>query len=258
MSSIIRVLWGADGPGQRFSRVWRRDIVKSCLKREDLTNYHVYIYGEDNYVNLLALGFTHVHLIDKRPFPSWADRRVKGMDIRPWRYKIELIREAMKDHDRIIYCDWDVEVRVDAKDAFEMLEGRELVLSLVAYARPRKLWGRTVRNPEEAVWHPNRCCVSGNWMHIVGPDWPNQVLEEMDEGPAGKTVGWHDEYAMTKLLAQRHGGWPGEKYWLEHYESPLIVQKPFRCCWGMKVQNDEYVERETIVPFRWLYKFVPF
>ena len=164
----------------------------------------------------------------------------------------------MKDHDRIIYCDWDVEIRISKEKAFRMLKDRGLMLSLVSYARPRKLWGRTIRSSEESIHHPNRCCVSGNWMHIVGPDWPNQVLEEMEEGPVDKTAGWHDEYAMTKLLARRHDGWPGEKYWLENYESPLIVQKPFRACWKKKVMDDEFVERNTVGPFRWLYKFVPF
>jgi len=253
MAAIVRVLWGEDVLDHRWTRVWGKDVL-GCLGREDKTNYHVYVYGRGNRRRLVRRGVKNVHLINGNPFPKWEDRHLDcGVLMQPWRYKLELLRTAVEDHREIIYCDWDVWCRVKPHEAFRLLKGRQLTFSIYSYKRRRRLWER---KPDVSDGlDRNRLCVSGNWMHMVGPEWLDKVLEAMPEVPGEDTAEWHDEWAMTRLLSRELGGWPGEEAWLRRYESPIMCQKHNRSPWPWTTITDKYVERATNVPFRWYRSF---
>ncbi len=259
MAAVVRVLWGADVPNTRWTKVWKVDVPRR-LRREDPSRYHVYVYGESNRRELKRLGVKHVHLVDKNPYPRFRDMfRKRGKKspalCHPWIHKHELVRAAVRDHGEVIYCDWDVGLHVEPSAAFDhlhgLLDGRKFLLSLFCYRRPRGLWHPVEQRPGEVCKHPKHLCVTGNWMYCDGPSWPLEVLPGFGEGGDTAVPAWHDEFVMTKLINERHGGWPGEEVWLRTYESPVMVQRRGRVPWVRKRFSTDVVECKTCIPFRW-------
>lgn len=251
MSALIRVLWGSsNAPLSKWNRVWYNNICRWRAK-ETIPDYqYVYVYGKDNADRLTALGIPRVILLDADPWPDGHPDEIVGKHlVRPWHYKIQMIRQAMLDHGEIVYCDWDVRyVRQDWSYVLSKLVGRDKTFVAYGYKRPRP-----GHRKDDAS---RRIAVSGRWYHFKGVSFVEAVLSRMLEKD-DDLLYWHDEIVIGDMLDQLDGGWVGESEWLQRYESPITVVPPKRSPWGVTVTDDGYaITRNTPVPFTWERVFV--
>jgi hypothetical protein len=224
--------------------VWYRDVI-NCYKRREACPQTVYVYGRNNADVLSKLGFKVV-LVDDDPFPDGrVDRREDDVDIRPWHYKLELIKAALRDHGNVLYCDWDVTAKLEREaEALDLLEDVDLALTAYSYARRRDAFFDLPR-----TGRARRINVTGACMYLNGTEFVDRILKYMKEKNA-----WHDEVAMNNVIDAEHGGWPGEREWLRTYENPAFVVPDHRSPWGRAGRtgrNGASVLRRTPVPFVW-------
>lgn len=245
--AVVRVLWG-DGsvPRGRWSRVWHRNVLPRLAERERVAQ-HVYVYGAESAEMLVGAGVPTalVHLCDDAPYPDWRDHRDAARHhsvLRPWRYKLELVRCALLDHGEVVYADWDVRCLLSSvRQAADLLEG-STHFSLFKYKRRQQVQLSATRKG---------LTVSGRWMHLKGTRRINEALRIMDE-----QGWWHDEWALTEMMRRR---WRGEANWLRHYESPMMVQREPWTPWTRRGRRTEgrgaarhvVIERNTPAAFVW-------
>ncbi len=241
MAAIVRVLWGCDVAGGRWSKVWNKDVLPR-LKIDWDCEQHVYVYGAANVSGIEGKRNCIVTLVDPSPFPDGRiDVRRGRVDVRPWHYKWQLIRRALEEHGEVIYCDWDVDVFVKHEQEAVAKMPRDLDLSAFFYRRPRY-----TNRPDR--WS-QRFAVSGAWMHFRDMDYVDRVLGRMRVDDPRL---WHDEFTMGVLLDEDHGNTVDQKIWLERYESPVMVQRHGRTPWKLISDDGRTVVRETPVgPFVW-------
>lgn len=243
--AIVRVIWGDDRPGCRWHKSMKE--VRHTLTRSDFP-HHVYVYGKATADELSMYPQLTVHLVNDDPFPDGrVDHQVGRNTIIPWHYKHELILAAFRDHNRVIYCDWDVSINLkDESEALPLLENRPLALTAFMYRRRRPFL-----IPRSGVaCHIN---VSGSWIYQAGPSFSQQVLMRMNDGAIGYS--WHDEMVMNDVVDSWYNGWMGEEVWLNTYESPVVVlgnrRSPWAFNWSQCDSSYNIVTRETPVPFSW-------
>jgi hypothetical protein len=231
---FIRVLWGDSRPGCRRNKVWRRDVKWARQRAE--APYTVWCYGQENADDLTKAGIS-CEMVDREPFPDgFIDKDLANGSTLPWHNKHQLIAAAAGGR-RVIYCDWDVQIRCRSQDeAFDAMGDRRLALTAYYYLKPR--------HAERDSRRSQRISIGGNWIYCVGDSFPKAIGEIMhDAGKPRTTVGFHDEHAMVEYVERENGGWPSEERWLERYESPIMMQKPCKCPWG---------DRETLpIEFTW-------
>ena len=256
MGAVIRVLWGDFGTRHKYNRVYGRHI-QCRAKDEDWSNFHIYIYGIENYKKLKNMGATNIHLIDKNPWPKWKDYNIDGRMIRPWQYKLELMLIAIKDHGEIIYCDWDVRCKVPSQNALDIVKGHDFLLSLTGYLQKYNLWDNPIKKHGDKIFNLSRICVSGKFIYTESAEWIIDVLKKMekpiiDKGPK-QFQHWHDEWVMSRMINDMHNGWPGEEFWLKNYESQLMVQR--KKAWSPLGSISFYNMCDTKIPFVWYNMF---
>ncbi len=243
MPAIIRVLWGNPTSSIQWSRV-KKDVARQVASFT--VPQFAYVYGRENCNMLFELGMkrNQIILVHNDPYPDGKkDKREGKYIIIPWHYKLELIRRALKHHGEIVYCDWDVDCWATSIDeVFYALVGRDITLSAYLY--------RQVRHPNRSTTREKKIGVSGNWMHLRGFDFLNEVVKEMNctKSALGN---WHDEIAMGDLLDKKHGGWMGDETWLKEYESFIMVQQSHRCPWPAVADDGRTVTKKTPIPFVW-------
>lgn len=250
MPAIVRTLWGSELPLSRWAKIARTDIPRGLAHTRPPV--WVYVYGKDNADLLTRLGCKNVVLVDDNPWPDgmYDCKRGPGNDFyHPWHYKWNLIARAMADHGEVIYCDWDVFcLEADVPAIFARLERfPEFALALNYYGRPQRL-------PKRPDPHDRRYCVGGFWLYLRTARLLTDVLARMDPDPAG--MKWHDELVMSEMIDEWHGGWPGERVWLERYESPIMCAPIKRYPWPVVEYGPQYVTRQTPIPFRWERVFI--
>lgn len=246
---LLRVLWGEGStPGSRWNRVWNRNIRVSHIGREQPDEQHIYVYGQSNADILTKNGFSNIKLVDKSPWPDGESDSpsLQYKFLRPWHYKFELIQEALQDHGKIVYCDWDVGYEHRDWNCVETsLADRESAFT--AY------WYKKSRHPSRKTRRDQRIAVSGSWLYFTNTTFVDEVLKAMN-GP--EEWAWHDEFTMGNLLDRKHGGWMGDVCWLENYESPIMVVTGYRSPWLLKVDDGYKVTRDTPINFEWKRIFV--
>jgi hypothetical protein len=251
MSALIRVLWGSsNAPLSKWNRVWYNHIRRWRAKETNPDCQYIYVYGKDNADRLTRLGFPRVVLLNNDPWPDGQADRITGKHlVRPWYYKIEMIRQAMLDHSEIVYCDWDVcYVKQDWPYVLSRLAGRDS--TFVAYGYKRSRPGKSSKSAD------GRIAVSGRWYHFNRIDFVETVLARMLSKDAS-ILYWHDEIVVREILDQLNGGWMGDSKWLQYYESPITVVPPKRSPWGLSLTDDESgITRDTPIPFTWERVFV--
>jgi len=245
MAAVVRVLWGDSRPGCRWTTVWHRDIMEFLGRKEECPQV-VYVYGKRN-IELLKPYKLKTVLVHDDPFPDGKeDKREGKVDIRPWHYKLQLIQAAMRDHGKIIYCDWDVATHIKRKEvAFDLLEDVEIALNAYSYARRRDAHFDIPRTGRS-----RRINVTGACMYLNSTSFVRRILEYMEE----KDV-WHDEIALNNIIDSMHGGWPGERTWLQTYENPTFCVSDHRSPWAKQFSEGGRVYRRSPVPFVWYKMF---
>lgn len=247
---IVRVLWGERRPVVRWDRLW--NDVQSQLNQGARCQQSVYVYGKANADRLRKLcgPLFEIVLVDPSPYPLGVyDEQCtdSGHIRRPWIYKHKLIQQAIKDHGQVIYCDWDVTCRVeDVPAAFAMVEHSRFMLSAFRYLRGN-------HHCPERKGFARQIAVSGSWIYMRD-DWLTVKTIERLQGTGPRS--WHDEWVLSDMVDEWHNGWPGEKVWLEQYESPIMVQQNIRSPWPFTSYRRGIVTRDTIIPFTWTSLFL--
>lgn len=243
MPAIIRVLWGNPTSSIQWIRV-KKDVTRQVASFT--VPQFAYVYGHENYNMLVKLGMDKLQivLVHDNPYPDGKKDKRRGRYLMlPWHYKLELIRRALEHHDEIVYCDWDVDCfATSLSEVFHLLTKRDFTLSAYLYRKPR--------HPKRETNKEKRIGVSGNWIHLRGFDFLDEVVEEMKRTDTG-LGNWHDEIAMGNLLDRKYGGWMGEETWLKKYESPIMVQQSHRCPWPAVADDGRTVAKKTPIPFTW-------
>jgi len=84
-------------------------------------------------------------------------------------------------------------------------------------------------------------------MYFNGREFVDGLLRYMQENNV-----WHDEFALNNVIDQHHGGWPGERVWLQLYENPVFCVADHRSPWArIPGTCDDVIHRRTPVPFVW-------
>jgi len=244
---VIRTLWGDNFPGSRWKKVWRSNVLPAMSQAWSMPQT-VYVFGTENAERLADLKnpFCNIVLMDEDPWGGQSpdqDSPEHDTWLRPWILKWLAIDRAKEKTD-IIYCDWDVHCDLRQEQiphVRELLSHRRVALSGYKYKR--------VRHPSRPDRRSQRFSVSGNWIYISRQSsFSSCVVNEMSS--SGKW-NWHDEIAIGNMLDQIHGGWMGEKEWLENYESPIMVQSNRRCPWTLEKKAYRTMQGDTPIPFTW-------
>ncbi len=243
MSAIVKVLWGNPTSSIQWIRV-KKDVARQVASFT--VPQFAYVYGRENCNMLVELGMkrNRIALIHDNPYPDGKkDERRGRYLVLPWHYKLELIRKALEDFGEVVYCDWDVDCNAtNLEEVFDPLADRDFTLSAYLY--------RQVRHSSRTTTREKKTGVSGNWMHMRGFDFLDEVVEEMNQTKSA-LGNWHDEIAMGDLLDKKYGGWMGDETWLKEYESPIMVQQYHRCPWPAVSDDKRTVTKETPIPFTW-------
>lgn len=244
---IVRILWGADRHLVRWARLWRDVTSRIALGTQ--CEQSVYVYGKDSADRLMKINDPHykIILVDDSPYPFdiYDEQLSDGMITRPWRYKHELIKCAVRDHGPVIYCDWDVDCMVkDVPAAFAQVEQSRFRLSAFRYKKG-------VHHQPNREGYARQIATSGSWIYTSDAWFIDQVLAAMANEDDPRR--WHDEWVMGDLIDKWNGGWPGESFWLQHYESPIMVQHRGHNPWPLVCYDEETgtVVRKTPIPFVW-------
>jgi len=247
---VVRVLWG-DQRSLKWYHVTFSDIRKWRVQDEHPDCQWVYVYGRNNADFLTHLKIPNVVLVNSDSWPDGAvdspcpklGCKVGEVGVKhPWRYKFELLKQALKDHGEVVYCDWDVGFRrQDIGYVAAKLEGRDRTFCLFHY--------KTARHPNRREWRARRLGVTGRWLHFRGTEFADLVLARM-LGPETEWS-WHDELVMGRLLDEEHGRWMGDAEWLQKFESPIMSLPDCWSPWKRASDDGRFVTRETPVPFTW-------
>ena len=252
MKSFVRVAWGEEiGFGY-----WDRMVksIRNSVLIEGVDSCVVYSCGSNNTRMLTDLGFS-VKEISPDPWHYGSrDHRIptrrRCVVYRPWHYKFRLLLEAARDFDEIIYADWDVHlVFGSVEEAFQRLGESKGDLHLSAFH-----YNRSQRVPIRTGGMLTSIVPSGNWLHFRGAAFPSAVLEKLEV--TEENLGWHDEIAISRVIDDLMGSRTySEADWLNHFESPVMVQKDVNCPWPLVSDDGRVVIRVSPIPFLWERRF---
>lgn len=226
--AFVRALWGnfwddSDTQTIRREKI-TRDIDRVCNSKYQM-DFTVYVFGDKNYgfVNDLLNSYDSnskwdVVLADARPI-LWD----MGQEL--YRHKLEAVRCAMKDFDKIVFLDWDcILMKELSEDVWDILgECADVQANLFQYRTKKCLW-RDV--------DPRKTC-NGGFIYIADKSIPDQLIDNWNEfkiqvdairkkrGARGleirlreKSLVFDDEPSISKYIDDICGGWPGiDEYW---------------------------------------------
>ena len=196
---FMRAMWGVYDPSDRITARKKRvdRNVKEVLANEFNEPFVTYVFGEDNYNELLELGVENCVLIDKNPEPF---DPIKYQ----YRHKLEAIRYGFQEDkcDEMVHLDWDCTPRKKLSPDFWDKLGKKEVFqaNLLMYHRRRAHWRGNV---------DSRKIPNGGFVYLRG----SQVIEDIIkvwESQKDKSV----EPAMARYTDNLDGGWKNkERYW---------------------------------------------
>ena len=216
--SFIRAVWGdLTLNGIRDGKL-SKDIESArnnCHLRPD--GFRTYVFGKDNLEILKSQGFS-CSLIDDSP--SRYD-----MKTQLYRHKLDVLVEAMKDFDEIVFLDWDCVATAEIPIDFWDVMGKKAPFqaNLFQYRTKKCLW-RTID------W---RKVCNGGFLYIRDSQITNDFINNYNELSAwvlkqketrekqGKRLRFReeclifdDEPSFSKWVDNYTNGWKGaEQYW---------------------------------------------
>jgi len=201
---IIRGLWGEiDG--------WKAksDIVNAKRRDGDL-DFVCYTFGEKNHNNLLEAGVNSV-LLDTRPhvYPFH------------FRHKLDIYKAAMEEYDEIVFFDWDCNLKEGKSfdsDAFWKSVRSKDVVQCTLYR-----WKRAVCQWRDKR-HDQSYIMNSSFFYMRDKSLPATLTSKYDTLPNKKWWRGNDETVTSYCIDELMGGWKGEDYWMEHFESELYYQ----------------------------------
>lgn len=208
--AIVRVLWGQYDKSDRILRRKRRvdGNIVTLLKSPFNSEFVTYIYGKDNYNDLLDIGLENLILLDDKPhiFDSIKEQ---------FRHKLEILKVAMQEYDEIVYLDFDA-IPCKPFDGFwdSIDKSRPFQANLCQYRRIRAPW----RNKIDVRKIPN-CGAMYLGNKSVAMDlikWWEDPRHTDKKSCEPSTALWLDDI---------NGGWIGCDKWKELYEAKWVNLK---------------------------------
>jgi hypothetical protein len=220
--AFVRGIWGDIGvDGPRDGKL-HRDIERVKASPEE-PEFVTYVFGTDNFNYLRNLGF-ECKLIHHKP-------HIWDMEKQLYRHKLDILEAALKDHDQIVYLDWDCIAIRRIPDVFwkVMGYGSPLQANLFQYRTKKCLW-------RDKDW---RKVCNGGFIYVRYPelakvfihnynklwDWVKEQEEKRAERGLKlrfreEALIFDDEPAISKCVDQMMGGeWLGsDAYWQSGFE----------------------------------------
>ena len=215
---IIRGIWGDISKNGIRDGKMRKDI--DAIKNNSycsIDDFTIYVFGLDSYCLLKSEGFD-CKLINQAPF-------IYDMQKQLYRHKLDILNEAMKDYDEIVFLDWDCVPTAELPNDFweVMNQKAPFQANLFQYRTKKCLWRKE---------DPRKVC-NGGFLYLREKGIAEAFIKNYEElfnwveslkvsrEANGKKLRFReealifdDEPAITKWVDDYMEGWKGiEDYW---------------------------------------------
>lgn len=236
----MRALWGKDRAAG--SPVVARGDSSGTLIKTWRDSVHdtptlLYCWGLNNYKKLQEAGLKPI-LLGVHPYHNWSGNpdtpeapKFKGViryGVSMWLHKLKAVKEALKEHEQVLWLDGDVQqMRELPKQWWRLMQrGAPYRASLSRYKQPQCLW----RKDRVA-----RTLVPYGGIQYFRRDWIDVLIDY--QFYEDRTMS--DEIAIMKFLDALHGGWIGVERWAKTYELP--------CCFHHRGHRQPVRRRGALV-----------
>ena len=211
---FVRGLWGdhISENREKSLRDMRRQI--RWPQPEPMT---VYVYGEDNLQYARSIGIESTHLMgvnaisrfgqtcERNPQDNGPDIGAINYGISTWRHKLEIIKQAIKDHGSAVWIDWDCQITRTIPDDFwdRLRNGPALQGELYLYRLRQPHMSRRM----------SRLMFCGSCFYMRGMNVINRAIDLHRQNPE-----MIDQPILQAVADEMTGGWKGPE---EFYKQGL-------------------------------------
>jgi hypothetical protein len=203
--SFIRGIFGVKDDDRRFHKC-RNQIDKDieyCLHNAYDLPFVAYVFGEDNYKQLIDMGVNAV-LVDKRPI-------VWDLDSQMMRHKLEFFKAGMEEFDEVIFLDWDVlPIKKIPDNIWDSLGSKAPLQAILRrYKRNKATWRDADKN----------IIPCAAFVYIREKSIANGMIDTWRD--MGRP--WSEEIVLAKYTDDMDGGWKGMDYYWNRFEADYFV-----------------------------------
>ena len=216
---MIRVLFGTKG--EKYTWSGRRGHINKeilYIKDHELTSdFRVYVFGVDNYSQLIDLGLDCV-LLDKKPLVLPPRKALL--------HKVLALEAAFDDFDDVVLLDWDCIPIVKLPNNFwDILRSKDVIQAPLCKARGGVHLWRQHR-------YANKLTMGGCFVYMRDKSVASTVLDwALNNYPYDIGQKWLEETYYCRYVEELMGGWEstGERWdykmdeYLKRFE-PLLCQ----------------------------------
>lgn len=212
---FVRGLWGVPKPEEQNRFIRRRYAItpeiSSWKSTLSMVPFRTYVFGAQNRDFLREVGIEPVVLSEE---PTAWDNVLHC-----FRHKIEIIRRAFDEFDRVVWLDWDCFPQCPTPvDFWEKIGGQPFKACLKMHKRPPCIW----RDGYEA----QRYLPSGGFIYVDSREVADKFIECWEK--TGRST--NDEVALGKLGDDFMGGWKGAKEYCLRFEPYCVSGNRGACC----------------------------
>lgn len=206
---FIRTLWGHVDNTQRHYR--HRSKINNDIKlvpyNKFMPEYFTFVFGEDNYKQLIDSGFKNCELVDKRPI-------VWDMNKEQFRHKLEALKCGMQVFDELVFTDIDTMTIKPIPDNFwDVLNKKAPIQAILRIYHKRKCFWRKV---------DTRKTPCAAFIYLRGKETANDLIKTWED----LKKPWSEEVVLMKYMDDLSKGWQGTDYYWEHYEPDFFNLEP--------------------------------
>ncbi len=199
---FIRTLWGVHDQTQRHYRHRSKidnDIKLVSYNKYWPSSYLTFVFGEENYKQLLGAGFSNCILVDKRPI-------VWDMNKEQFRHKLESLKLGMEVYDEIVYTDIDtMPIKPIPADFWDILGKKQSIQAILRMYHKKKCFWRKI---------DQRKVPCAAFIYLRDKTIPEKLIKIWEE--MGKS--FYEETAIMKYMDDMSNGWKGQEYYWNNFE----------------------------------------
>lgn len=198
---FIRTLWGVFDKDQRHYR--HRGKISNDIRLASHNKYQLpyttFVFGEDNYKQLIDNGFDNCELIDKQPI-------VWDMNKQQYRHKLEALKLGMQKFDEIVYLDIDtMPIKPLPSNFWESLGKKQPIQAILRmYHRKKCFWRK----------EDQRKTPCAAFIYIGDKSIPDKLIKTWED--MGQS--FYEETALMKYMDDSVGGWKGTEFYWNNFE----------------------------------------
>jgi hypothetical protein len=224
--AFVRGVWGNFSGGDinspRPAKMLKDVLSESKENVKYPIDFITYVMGKDNETYLKDLGFKTKLICN--------NSTIWDMKTELYRHKLEIINEASKDYDEIVYLDWDCKLIKPYDDKiWDILNNGEVCQANLFLYRTKKCLWRT-----EDI----RKTCNGGFIYVRGKNISNKFIENWNGFKKeinkrvleNKSIRFRefsllfdDEPAISKYIDDYCGGWKGVDIYWEQFEPKVCV-----------------------------------